>query len=247
MCSHSEHVEPLVRELEKAGITPELIRTHGGHLRIKWKAGGNLRSVLTSWTPSDHRSTLNSRARIRAYLREDGMLNAKPKEPSALVKALSVPAPAAPRETDNVRIERLERDVNALLDIISDLSTKLVAHGVKLDDDSAAVPQLLAPPPPPPPPPPPEPVYMQAEVKKPDGRKTGWQEGFLFCIGYQDTPVGVIISRSGVSSALASMRLSALKKAGLVENTSRGIWRKTAPRNGNGGHRYAARPESRHA
>lgn len=230
MSSTSEHEERLRRELTDVGITPDISRTNGGHMRIRWRAGGNLRSVLTSWTPSDHRSALNARARIRAFLREDGLLGKPKQEPSTLVKALSLPVP---REPDNVRISRLENDIAALLDIVNDLTAKMITHGIKLSDDVPALP--------------PTPTYVHAEARPQKKRKVGergWEHDFLLCVGYQATPFSQIVARAGCTYGNASVRLNVLKKAGLVENTMRGMWRKKAT-NGNGGAHTARYPEGR--
>jgi hypothetical protein len=213
--STKEHLEHLLRELHRVGITPDVAQTNGNHLRIRWRAdapnGPVLRSIITSKTPSDHRSTLNCRARIRAYLREDGLLDAPRAEPKLLVKALAVPAPCEP---EYVRFDRMERDIEALLDIVSDLTTKLIAQGIKLEDE---------------PPPPPAPVQTKKAKK---GEAPSWQHEFLLCVEYQPTPLPLITQRAGCSYGCASVRLTALKKAQLVEQVGRGLWRKKA--NGNG-------------
>jgi hypothetical protein len=225
MSCNSEHLEPLLRELANVNITPDVARTAGGHIRIRWKANGIngpiLRSIVTSYTPSDHRSTLNCRARIRAFLRQDGLLNRPKPAELPLAKALALPAP---REPDGARFERLENDIVALLDIVGDLTAKLIAHGIKLGDDVAAPPLAY--------------VQQPKTQKQTRGRpgENYWRHDFLLCIEYQVLPLSEITKRAGCTYGNASVRLNQLKKEGVVENIGRGMWRKKANGNGNGHH-----------
>jgi hypothetical protein len=206
---HLEHRKHLERELRNAGIKPEVQRTDGGHMRIVFEAGGKPQSILTSWTPSDHRSTLNARARIRKILRDTGTLD-KAQPVGKLGKALSLPQQTEPFME---RIAQLEHDVVMLLDMLALVAT---STGVDLE-----------------PPPPPEPVI---EVKV-DGRHAPTHgpsrskvHDLLLSIGYEWTPVATIRSRDARRSVVAvSVALNNLKKKGLVENGERGMWRKTPP------------------
>jgi hypothetical protein len=224
MSSHSELCEHLERELAKAGVTPEIMRNGGDHMEMRWRSsGGRLRSILTSWTPSDHRTMLNARARIRKILREDGMLEIKPRKEKAPKLAKALAMPVVP-DTDRIRIERLERDVNTLLDMLSDLTAKLVAHGIKLEDEPVQAPLPVPPP-----------VVKMVEPKQPKLRKNAWRHYFLLCIEYQPVHLSVIAKRADCTYGCASVRLNALKKEELVENTGQGMWRKTKKAAANGG------------
>src|SRR3954470_21368480 len=132
MSAMGEHHEQLERELVNVGIASEIVRTGTGHMRIRWKHNGKPRSILTSWTPSDHRSTLNARARIRKLLRDDGLLGKPKEQPSKLVKALTVPVV---QEPNHLRIERMEQDVGALLDIVGDLIARLAKAGIAMEEE----------------------------------------------------------------------------------------------------------------
>src|SRR5882724_3685107 len=123
---HLEHRKHLERELRNAGIKPEILRTDGGHMRIVFEPRGKPQTILTSWTPSDLRSTLNARARIRKILRDTGTLD-KAQPVGKLGKALSLPQQTEPFME---RIAQLEHDVVMLLDM---LATVAASTGVDLE------------------------------------------------------------------------------------------------------------------
>lgn len=206
---HLEHRKHLERELRNAGIKPEILRTDGGHMRIVFEAGGKPQTILTSWTPSDHRSTLNARARIRKILRDTGTLD-KAQPVGKLGKALSLPQQTEPFME---RIAQLEHDVVMLLDM---LATVAASTGVDLE-----------------PLPPPEPVIetrVDGRHAPTHGPSRSKVHELLLSIGYDWTPVIVIRARDAKRSAGAiSVALNNLKKLGLVENGERGMWRKTPP------------------
>jgi hypothetical protein len=52
-------VRELVAELERAGL--EVVRTRGGHLRVKGRTG----CYFMAGTPSDHRALANARAALK--------------------------------------------------------------------------------------------------------------------------------------------------------------------------------------
>lgn len=226
--SNTEHRKPLERELRNAGLKYEVTRTDGGHMRINFEAGGKPRYILTSWTPSDHRSTLNARASLRRILRECGVLNAT-RPVGKLSRALSLPK-AETRSYDD-RIAELEATVDTLLDMISDIT----AHRRGVADESAVsmskmrdvfmgtvVPEPLPP------------SFPVAKKKRmPSGADNPHWKGhdLLLCIDYDWTPTKTIIARmkGARTPAAITVALDNLKKAGKVENRmpeKRGWWRK---------------------
>lgn len=235
MSSNGEHREQLERELAHVGIKADVGRTEGGHMRVRWTHEGKLRSILTSWTPSDHRSTLNARSKIRQILREDGVYDQPHDErPKPLQRALTVPIG---RDPNCVRIERLEEDIAALLDIISELTGKL---NVKFDDAPVAAvtaadhPPVVLPP-----------VVltkairaMKAVPKARGPHPKCKHHSLLLAMDYSLVPIKLIARRTGRSYVAISVALGTLKKRGIVENPQRGMWRKVAPRtDANGAHR----------
>jgi hypothetical protein len=101
-------LEIALRELEAVGIRDvEQIRG-GKHLQLRWHVNGRgLRICTVPVTPSDWRSSHNTRSEIRRMLREDGLLTVPERsEP---------PPPPAPKPD---RLAELERRVQALEDVV---------------------------------------------------------------------------------------------------------------------------------
>jgi hypothetical protein len=202
---HLEHRKTLERELRNAGIKPEVTRTDGGHMRILFEAGGKKQSILTSWTPSDHRSTLNARAVIRKILRMSGVLN-KAVPVGKLDTALSAPQPTEPFAE---RIEQLETDVAMLLDMLATVAEKT---GVDLE--------------------PPEPVrpapslVIETAAIEAARHPHSKIESLLSAMTFNWLPVAEIVERSRRERAALVSGLAYAKKLGLVENGQRGMWRK---------------------
>jgi hypothetical protein len=65
------HVQAMVAECHRAGITPTVSLTNGGHVRLQWNASGKTMTVFTSATPSYQRVFYKARAMIRRKLREE--------------------------------------------------------------------------------------------------------------------------------------------------------------------------------
>jgi hypothetical protein len=114
----SDHYQMLIREFTSVGIKPEVSKTNGGHLRFAFEAAGEKDSIVTSFTPSDHRSTLNARALVRRKLRAAGVYDVTPAQPLPLEKALEVPPGVDPTPA---RVSQLERDVGILLELIQEI------------------------------------------------------------------------------------------------------------------------------
>jgi len=206
---HLEHRKHLERELRNAGIKPEVQRTDGGHMRIVFEAGGKPQTIMTSWTPSDHRSTLNARARIRKILRDTGTLD-KALPVGKLDKALALPQQTEPFME---RIAKLELDVAMLLDM---LATVAASTGVDLE-----------------PPPLPEPVIEVSAVPAyvdrgpPRGKSKSKVHDLLLAMEYGWLSFGEIARREGKRTRGAvSVALDKLKKKGLVEHDRELGWRK---------------------
>jgi hypothetical protein len=77
-------LEAALRELAAAGIR-DVEQAHGGkHIQLRWSVNGHgLRVYSLPATPSDIRSSHNTRAGIRRILRADGMLATPERKPPA--------------------------------------------------------------------------------------------------------------------------------------------------------------------
>jgi hypothetical protein len=97
-----------LRELDAAGIR-DVEQVRGGkHLQLRWRANRHgLRVYTLPLTPSDWRSSHNTRADIRRMLREDGAL---------AVLERAEPAPPPTPKLD--RIAALEQRVEALEEFV---------------------------------------------------------------------------------------------------------------------------------
>lgn len=202
--SAHEHRELLERELTKVGLKPRSEITDGGHLRINFTVHGHERHVITAKTPSDHRTTLNARTRIRQVLRADGYVPpVKETQPSVFTKALSAPPPSEPLHE---RVEKLEADIDALLDMI--------VASVRPEDLTRATKAA--------------PVAEAPAPRAQETRGTA-KRAVLLALEYQWTAYADITRNCRpMTDAHVSVVLSALKKAGLVErdDTRMGFWRK---------------------
>jgi hypothetical protein len=120
MIKSTEHRKSLERELTRVGITPQVETTGSGHVRLSWTIAGVRQSIICSSSPSDWRSNLNSRARVRRLLRSAGVtLDTPPPRRQATLAFQSSEASPEPEPLEP-RLERLEMDVGALLDMLVD-------------------------------------------------------------------------------------------------------------------------------
>lgn len=135
----NEHRQVLLREISKNGLKGWSEITNGTHLRILWRyPDGSSDSILCAKTPSDHRSTLNSRARIRQKLKKAGVLERPLPETGTLTKALSLPEPEQQLSLTE-RVGILERDIDVLLDMLVEQRQHREVHAeVKLPIPVAA-------------------------------------------------------------------------------------------------------------
>jgi hypothetical protein len=119
MTTKNEYLAVALAELAKFDVAPR-ISNGGKHSRVEWKVDGGPRRVTTiPGSPSDVRGLLNLRSKIRRTLREDG---AKPRDSMrrAAQQIIAVPVPVEPLTN---RVERLEREVADLQDLIVELMT----------------------------------------------------------------------------------------------------------------------------
>lgn len=121
MSGRNEEAEASLAELERFGIRGQL-RDRGKHLEVYWAyADGRERSKIVARSGSDHRGPLNARGEVRRQLRAD---NVQPPAPEVVVlqKAFSLPSP---NDSGAVRLAKLERDFDSLLDLVIELQDKL--------------------------------------------------------------------------------------------------------------------------
>ena len=68
--SASKHVKELRRMVEEFAIQYEIERTKSGHLAVRMAAGNARTTVFAPGTPSDHRSMLNVRTKLKRAVEE---------------------------------------------------------------------------------------------------------------------------------------------------------------------------------
>jgi len=80
-------LEAALAELAAAGIRDVAQSRGGKHIQLRWSVNGHgLRVYSLPATPSDVRSSHNTRAGIRRLLREDGVITAAERKPPATPK-----------------------------------------------------------------------------------------------------------------------------------------------------------------
>src|SRR5215470_1864226 len=120
----SDHFKMLLAEFTTVGIKPDVTKTDGGHLKFSFNVNDKKDSVVTSSTPSDHRSTYNARALIRRKLRAGGVYDRVAEhKPLPLERALEVPPGVDPLA---IRVVQLERDIGILLELIQEIGDEAV-------------------------------------------------------------------------------------------------------------------------
>lgn len=134
--SGGDHYKLLLREFTDVGIKPEVDRTNGGHLRFTYEVNGQRETIVTAFTPSDWRGTLNTRGLIRRELRAAGVYERTDIKPPPLAKALQLPKGTDPLA---VRVTQLEQDLSVMLELVqeaTEMASKAgyeagwAAHGV---------------------------------------------------------------------------------------------------------------------
>jgi hypothetical protein len=184
------------------GIEPEIERTGGGHIRFRWIAGAKQQSLVTGSTPSDWRAIRNEIAKVRRKLKDAGVKKIIRCEQTTMKQ------PTEPSEVAalKARIERLERDVELLLDRLT-------------NPNPQPVPQ------------PPEPALAPEPAPAPKvDRRKGHRANYdwLWRVMRYDEylPVATIAEDTGRSNGAMSVLLCNLKKRKLVEHRPRIGWRK---------------------
>jgi hypothetical protein len=117
-------------QLAEVGIKQPKVWKGGKHYRISWEHQGEYRTLTVPLSPGDHRSARNNSAQLKRILRSDGLL----KKEDQPVKANGVPVYLDNHVTNDVpmvlppevlqRIEALERDMVAMLDLILEMHDK---------------------------------------------------------------------------------------------------------------------------
>ena len=121
MSGRNEEVEASLAELERYGIRGQ-VRDRGKHLEVFWVySDGRARAKIVARSGSDHRGPLNARGEVRRQLRADNIQIPTP-EVVVLQKAFSL---SSPNDSGAVRLARLERDFDSLLDLVIELQDKL--------------------------------------------------------------------------------------------------------------------------
>lgn len=133
-----EIVDVVTRELKAVGIKPTIEQT-SRHIAIRWivAAGKEQRTIVTSCTPSDWRTRLNTRAEVRRYLRADGVNMSKQSEGGGgggggggsgiLAKALQPPTHVEPLP-DQVKMLRAEvADLTDMMLCMTDVIERVAA------------------------------------------------------------------------------------------------------------------------
>lgn len=218
--------EVVVRELRKYNIEPTAISALGsGHIRIEWVYGGRTFYQVIPNSPSDVRGPLNERAETRRMLRSVGAKPPTKERPqTTFQKAISLPQPVDPL---SVRVERLESEVDALLDMLSELreqfnNTTWRVEGVMTPIGRPAAPEQ------------PQPVVEKRPPERPPGKKTPstQQLSVLKLLSEDWTSYRTISQLTGRRRSTGS-DLRQLKLKGLVENSReklncgsvRGYWK----------------------
>jgi len=236
----SDHYKMLLSEFTSVGIKPEVTKTEGGHLRFAFYVNDKRDSVVTSFTPSDHRSTLNARGLIRRKLRAGGLYDQEQHAPLPLEKALAVPSGVDPLVG---RVAQLERDIGILLELIQEVGDeaakialkagwrshaeavqKAMAHlgseaPVQSMAEAVASKPTAAP----------VAIQVVGVVPPKSARKRTRSEQIMAKMHYDKwLSVGEIAEECGVPKNVISVALTPLRKAHLVDNQD-GKWRLRAP------------------
>jgi hypothetical protein len=195
-------LDAALRELSQVGIRPRR-QDDRRHVFLEWDVpGGKRRQYTVPKTPSDWRARLNARSDVRRLIREDA-LDVAHAQKSALAKALELPPiPLAPERPDE-RLIRLERDQEALIDLVGDLSAEireLSSNQPKIELSINGVPMRVEPVPVP------SPVPAPAQVKPILSRGC---HGYLVSLMSEEwIRVKDLAEKSGLSPANVSVTLT---------------------------------------
>ena len=227
MSQRNEIVDLCIDELERYGLRGE-VSDRTKHIEIAWHAPQGRRFIIVPKTASDWRSGLNSRSDMRKMLRSDN-LHPRQITEQTYHKAMSLPKPIIINKE-----QALQRDVDALVELMFDLQSKLsemqeqhtalqdkmnsitvvskVQFGPPQNDGGAV-------------------VEVQRKVYQATSDGPGFRFGtksdmVLSMMTAQFGPVADLYKKLGLSRAHVSNILQKAKKRGLVESGLRGQWRK---------------------
>lgn len=128
-------VEAVLSELERFGLKG-VVGDRGKHLEIRWQySDGRERFQIVPSTPSDNRGALNARGDVRRRLREDGV-QPPPAEVIQFNRALNLPKP---EDFGVVRLAKLEKDFETLLDITVELNCQLSTLQERLSNAKVSI------------------------------------------------------------------------------------------------------------
>jgi hypothetical protein len=224
MSSRNEVVDRVLEELERYGIRGQ-VNERGKHLEIAWAyQDGRSRQLFVSRTPSDWRAPVKARADTRKILRTDNI----PLQAGTIVsfqKAMSLPKPLPNGMTKE---QLLQKDVDALVDLVFELDQRLTETMQRLDNmkvtttvsfakadvaEQVVEPQVVA---------------ASTQIEK-------YARGKSKALILAQLPAGQWVPRSVIVAALGkentqliNQALMRLKKEGLVESGLRGMYRRKA-------------------
>lgn len=238
----TEELDAVVRELDLYGIR-STVEHRSKHLEVCWEHEGRKGSQIVPTSGSDVRGRLNARGDVRRWLRMNGVTMPTGR-PAAVVlqKALSLPLA---RDEGPARLTALEQNLDALLDMVADLSAeklelqskfqsltarisnmKIVSHVIFGEEETQA------------------PAPVLEVIKHPPEQKAANVVSLVpQYAGYAGPPGGSarvlealkdgrwrsrteLASVLGVTPTRASQTLNYLREHKKVENGARGMWRK---------------------
>lgn len=201
---------------------------NSGHVEIVWQATPDkeMRRYIIPKSSSDWRGPLNARSKIRQFFKQDGLqplpLCPKIKPKSTLAKALQLPQPVLPVETDADQIKMLRAEIGDLTDLVLDLATTIKG----LMPASAPAPVIATPTPPAIPP-----RKIEPKTKIIDHVTKNWNS------------TETIAREAGLTREMAYRKLYYLSTKNRVELSPMGMWRlgsQYKPNGSNGVHAPAA-------
>jgi hypothetical protein len=202
-------------ELARYGITPDIEPTGHSRLRFHWTAGGHLQSLIVSKNVGDPRGQKNNIATVRRLMREAGVDVTS--ESSPRLEQRITDMERGIRTLIDMQT-RLQTDVQALLDHMTNPAPAPALAPVAVVEPTAPVPVVEA-----------APAPVPVAKPKPMGRKRNdlswlWRE-----MKYDDyMTVAQIAKATRHLDRYISVLLTGLKKQGLVQHIRGTGWRKAA-------------------
>lgn len=192
---------------------------NSGHVELVWQATPDkeTRRYIIPKTSGDWRGPLNARSRIRQLFKQDG-LNPLPrcskiKPKPTLSKALQLPQPAPPPDTETDQIKMLRAEIGDLTDLVLDLATTIKSLVPAQAPAPVAAPAA------------PPPKKSEPKIKVIDSVTKNWNT------------TETIARELGLSKEMAYRKLYYLTTTGKVELSPMGMWRRSPQyMNGTGAH-----------